>query len=251
MKIANFTSVVVLTSLFSSYAFSAIPKQVEKKADLPALAEEILTMPEKNRIMVAQKKSSELYPVLVDISRNEKKSMPIRWKALTLATRLDSKRAMVELEKNLQAPEWFMRNAALVSMRAIQPDKAKAAALKLLKDKALVVRSAAVDALSGNMTLATRDALWEEMDSEYNYKQKQGLWIRKQILEQLAAHPEKKEIPLLVKVLKEKDESLHPVVFAALEKVSSQTLGKKQDSLEAKRKLWLKWAKANSAEILN
>lgn len=232
-------------------AGAAIPPKVASKTDLPMLVEEILSMPEKNRYLVADKKSEELYPILIDFSKSEKKSMPTRWKALTLAAHLKGEGSLPDIEQALKAPEWFMRNAALIALQSFDPAKAKLRARILLKDKALVVRSAAVDVIGIELDAAARDLFWEEFDATYNFRQKQGLWVRRQILEKLAVNPGKKEISLFAKALKDKDSKLHPTAVVALERLTQLKLGKGQDGLAERRQMWIKWVQAHANEILN
>ncbi len=193
-------SSLFLSLLLAPALFAAIPPKVATKVDIGLLAEEILTMPEKNRYMVAEKKADELFPALVTLSQSEKKAMPVRWKALTLAAYLKKEKYLPELEKALKSKEWFMRNAGLVAIYSFDKKRAQSVAKDLIKDKALVVRSAAIEVLGNQPELApeTRDLFWEEMSASYNFRQKQGLWVREQILEKLAANPEKKEMPLFV-----------------------------------------------------
>lgn len=237
--------------MMSSVAFAAIPPKVIEKTDVLSLAEEILTMPERNRYMVAEKKADELFPALITLSQTEKKSMQVRWKALTLAAYLKKNKAMPELEKALKSKEWFMRNAGLVAIQSFDARKAEMAAKDLIKDKALVVRSAAVEVLGAGagMTQATRDLFWEEMNANYNFRQKQGLWVREQILEKLAQNPEKNEMPLFVKALKE-EPKMHATAIVAMEKIAQTKLGKANTTIEQKRKLWIQWAKNNPNSVL-
>lgn len=242
---------VFIIGLSSLSAMAAIPPKVASKADLPMLVEEILSMPEKNRYLVAEKKSDELYPILIEFSKSEKKSMSTRWKALTLAAHLKGEKSLSEMELALKAPEWFMRNAGLIALQSFDPIKARLHAKSLMKDKALVVRSAAVDVIGNDLDAATRDLFWEEMEASYNFRQKQSLWVRRQILEKLAINPAKKEISLFAKALNDKDLKLHPTAVIALERLTQLKLGKGQEGLPEKRQMWIKWVQAHSNEMLN
>lgn len=139
-----------------------------------------------------------------------------------------------------------MRNAALVAATDVNPRKAKEMAVDLLNDKALVVRSAAVSVLSAKLDDDGREALWEQLENKKNYRKKQGLFIRSQILQILAKDPLKKELPLFVRHLRSNDQRLHPSAIVALEKVTSQKMGTTKDSLDQKRSLWVKWAAGKS-----
>lgn len=232
----------VTALLIAQQALSAIPQKINSS---PSLASEILSMPEANRKQIAIQQSEALYPELIQISKASDQPMPMRWKALTLAAYLGRDKALPELEAALKSPEWFMRNAALVAMQTYHPAKAPKAAEALIKDKALVVRSAAVEVLGTVKNRKTRDLLWEEMDAGYNFRKKQGLWIRSQILSKLSESPEAKESSLFIQALKDKDSRMHRPAIAALEKLTSTQLGKPKTKMAEKRELWLQWAKAN------
>jgi hypothetical protein len=218
-------------------------------AAVPPLALEVLAMPEQNRILVAKEKSQELYPSLITLAQSDAETMQVRWKALTLAAQLNPKLVLPELEKAIKSPLWFMRNAALVAMQSQHPQAAKKAALVLIKDKALVVRSAAVDALGADLDSASRDLLWEEMEAKYNYRKNQSLWIREQILGKLALSPEPREAALFYKALNEKNTKMHEPAILALENLNQRKLGSPSQKVSQKRELWLQWAKAHSAEV--
>lgn len=234
-----------LVSLASVQVLAAVPKKNLESPKPLEFAQEILSMPEANRKQIATEKANELYPSLIELSKLPDQAMETRWKALTLAAYLGKDRALSVLEANLKSSEWFMRNAALVGLRIHHPVKAQNAAKALLKDKALVVRSAAVEVMGSNLDSKTRDLLWEEMEASYNFRKSQSLWIRGQILSQLAQFPQEREMGLFVKALKDKDSSMHAGAIGALEKITQKNLGTAQQKMSEKRSLWLQWAKAN------
>jgi hypothetical protein len=237
---SKFLFTLILVVFCSSALLAAIPKPS------PGLsAEEILTMPEQNRYLLTQKKADEYYPALMNISKSPQQTLAMRWKALTLAAHLKKAKALPELQEALRAQEWFMRNAALVSIQSFDPLQGKAAAKILLQDKALVVRSAAVDVLSKDLDPKTRALLWTELDASYNFRNKQGLWVRGQILSSLSIQPEKSETQKFVKFLNQDDIGNQKHAIAALEILAGKQLGTKKSSLQQRKTLWLNWAKAN------
>lgn len=120
---------------------------------------------------------------------DETQSLIVRWQSIiSLATEFPD-RSGEELNRLIQNPLWFLRNAALLGLEKSRPQEALAAARKLLVDKALVVRSAAVQVLSGNLQVQTRDLLWQELFKNYNYRGSQSLWIRAQIVRVLSQNP--------------------------------------------------------------
>ncbi|MEZ0393296.1 MAG: HEAT repeat domain-containing protein [Pseudobdellovibrionaceae bacterium] len=236
-----------LIPLLVQQSQAALPPKAQVSSSMQAL--EILSLPEQNRNQLASQKGQELFPQLVQISKAKEQSMATRWKALTLAALVGKEKALPELDAALKSPEWFMRNAALISLRSYHPQKAKLAAQEALKDKALVVRSAAVEVLGEGLDRKTRDLFWEEYNAGYNFRKKQGLWIRSQILGHLAEKPESNERLLFFKALQDGDHRLHASAIGALEKLTQQSFGQPQIKLAEKRDLWLKWAKAHPQVI--
>lgn len=224
---------------------------VKVSAAVPALSEvpeislrELLSMPEKNREVVAQtQKKPNLYPDLLKLAFDKEEIFQIRWKALTLAASLRGEKATPDVLKACEANEWFMKNACLVSLHRINAPKAKEQSQKLISDKALVVRSAAVQVLARDLTAKTRDLFWEEMDKPYNFRGQQSLWIRSEILDALAKQPAQQEFANFAKTLKDKDSRLHFYAVSALERLSNKRLGDKKTTLSQKRDLWLKTIK--------
>jgi HEAT repeat protein len=237
MNKSVFTSICVI--FFVPALFAAIPKQSSLSI------EEVLTMPEQNRFILAQKKTDEYYPKLIQISKSPQQTLAMRWKALTLAAYLKKAKALPELQTALKSQEWFMRNAALIAIQSFDPIQAKNAAKELISDKALVVRSAAVDVLSKDLDPKTRELLWSELNASYNFKRKQSLWVRDQIISTLAIQPERNEIAKFNKILFQEDSANQTHALAALENLTNQKFGKKNASLKERKNLWNKWVKTN------
>ena len=136
-----------------------------------------------------------------------------------------------------------MRNAALVALKEVNPAQSQKLAQKLLKDKALVVRSAAVTVLEANITPEVRDLLWDELNQSYNFKGSQSLWIRHQIVEVLAKKPMHRELKIFADLLSDKDARVHVPAVAGLEKLTGVQLGEskmKQNELVGAWKDYLK-----------
>lgn len=229
---------------FAVPGWSAIPQKPRVQESASELAQELLSMPEANRNQIAVQRAKDLFPELIRISKNEKEAMPVRWKALTLAAYVGKDQALPELQAALKSKEWFMRNAALISLKIHHPLKAQEAARTLLKDKALVVRSAAVECLGADLDAKSRQLMWSELNADYNFRHQKGLWIRKQILSQLAEKPDTQETGRFLKALREKDSELHVPAVVAMEKLTQSQMGAKK-SVAQKRELWLQWAKAH------
>lgn len=221
---------------------SPVQAAIEPTAKIEMSAAEILSMPEKNReaVVFSSKNAAKLGKDLMTLAFDDQQPMPIRWKALTLGSLAQGTASKENLQKALKSDAWFMRNAALVAMQRIFPSESAKSAQQLLDDKALVVRSAAVKTLASRLDADTREVLWGELDKPYNFKNKESLWIRAQILEALAKSPDKRELPIFARALRDKDSRLHHFSVLALEKISNKKLGSLHSSVAEKRNLWLK-----------
>lgn len=238
--------VVWIATVFQSHAAidpTAYPNQVKL-----SLAE-ILTLPGENRMAVAQTRQGEILQPLEDLIFNKEADFGLRWKAVILLGQLQKIKAMKTLDRALKSSEWFVRNAALIAYSEAIPEKANAVAIELLKDKALVVRSAAIDVLGRNLEGETRETLWNELDQAHNFRKKQSLWIRPQILKALSQQPEQRELPLFVSHLKDADSRMHPHAIRGLERITKEIKGPSSISIGEKRDLWLKWASASSTTL--
>lgn len=225
---------MILTILLSLSVQAATPNAIQ--------AEEILSLPSANRRMLAQDQdTSQLWEGLRETAFNEQASIQNRWKALNLMAELKPSLSLTEIDKALVAKEWFMRNAGLVALSKISADRAHEAGLKLLKDRALVVRSAAVAALKPKLSEEDRIILWNELNQEYNFRKKQSLWVRSEILARLAFEPKKSEFRLFVQGLKDADESMHDPAIQALEKLTEKKFKSPKNKSSEVRKKWLSY----------
>lgn len=245
--VAKLFSVVVSTVVsvvVSSEGFAAI-----RPADHPTPVQlgvaEILAMPTENRLAVAQARKELLLKDLEAWAFNRKKDFGDRWKAVVLYAQLSGAAAKNFLDRAIKAEEWFMRNAGLVAYQEVLPQLAPQAARKLLGDKALVVRSAAIQVLENHMDSEVRELLWEEIDQPRNFRKKQGLWTRSQILQILAREPKDRELELFSGYLRESDPRMQAPAMQGLEKLTRQTLGHGNAPLAQRRELWLKWVAKN------
>lgn len=240
--------ITVLTAIVGLQAGAAKKAaEIDYRPDVEMSVDELLSLPEGNRADVARRRGGEFLKELEKRAFSKAEDYRTRWKSLTLAAQIQGGKSEKMLKKAAGAPEWYMRNAALLAYQEVLPKKARPVAESLLKDKALVVRSAAVQVLARSLDEAARETLWEQLSSAQNFRKKQSLFIRGQILAVLAQDPLEKEMPLFVKHLNESDDRLHGSAIVALEKITARKFGKNNDSVSDKRDLWIKWAK-NSPE---
>lgn len=219
----------------------------EKQVDKINL-NELLSLPFENLMDIARTKSSEIGPLLIEASQNSQFDMNRRWKAFMVAAEVAPVQLMGNLQVFLKSNEWYLRNAALVVADKMAPERAYGIAKELIKDRALVVRSAAVDILAKNLRNEDRDLLWAEFNNSKNRHKNKNLWIKGQIALILARNPlarEKKNFQLM---LKEADLKAQVASIKALEKIYDKKLGQDSDSVANKIQQWQKYSQSEGIQ---
>ncbi|WP_413580858.1 HEAT repeat domain-containing protein [Bdellovibrio sp. HCB288] len=229
----------VLLIGFSSSVFAA--KSVPSP-DALSSAMEVLNLPGENRRMAIDG-NPKFYDSFISLAFSEKQPMNLRWKALMGAAESKKLEATANLLKAGSHDQWYMRNAALVALSEVNPIQAEKLAQKLIKDKALVVRSAAVEVLGKNMTAETRDLLWEELNKDYNFKNKQSLWVRHQIVEQLSKKPMDHELKSFAGLLTDNDDRVQLPAVRGLQKLTGVKLGENKLKQNELVSLWKDYVK--------
>lgn len=200
---------------------------------------EVINLPSENRkILVQGERGEKLYPALVEIAFAETQPMSVRWRALMAAAEARRKEATADLLKAGKHSQWFMRNAALVALTEVNPSEAQHLGKQLMRDKALVVRSAAVSVLAKEASEEIRDLLWEELHQKYNFNKDSSLWIRSQIVAALAERPENHELRLFANLLNDKDQRVQLPAIGGLEKLTGVRLGEGKLQQKVLVSLW-------------
>ncbi len=185
-------------------------------------AEDFISLPLQNAIELVKGKTIQQGLDQEFLKTAYKADLPFekRWKSLMLYSQLRKKESFAELEKASQRSEWFLRSAALTAAQVhLEPEKARPILEKSLFDKALVVRSLAVELLAQSLTDSSRALFWQELDKPYNFHKNQSLWIRPQLAKALAnkAHPDEKS--KWQTLAKDKDPQIKLIAKNALKKL--------------------------------
>lgn len=220
----------------SSIKNNAVVKETEKALRLSKSELEKMST-----LLTEEQKSA-----LRQIAFNENSDLQIRWRALVLSARLQGDKVKADINQAAKSSEWFMRSAAMMAANEISSDEGIVLARKLVNDKALVVRSAAVDILGNSGAPSDRNLLWAIIKDPINKRKGQSLWIRSQALQILAKSPQKSEVPQYISLLKENDVELQAISIHALELVSDVQFGTVHDRISDHRKRWLQWWELSS-----
>jgi hypothetical protein len=210
---------------------------------------EVLSLPSENRSQVLSGGAEDLYKDYIAVAFSETQSMRLRWKALMMAAETRREKATDDLLKASTHKQWFMRNASLVALAEFNDGEAQKLAKKLLKDKALVVRSAAVEVLQKSARPEVRDLLWEELAQSYNYRNKESLWIRAQIVDALASKPSDHELKMFTKLIQDKDQRVQFAAVAGMEKLTGVKLGEAKMPPEKLVLLWQDYVRKEKAQL--
>jgi HEAT repeat protein len=174
---------------------------------------------------------------LKQVARDERASMPLRWRAITALGEIAGASERRTFEELMRSRHWYVRNAALVAMR--QSDTARAAhwSRQMLADPALLVRSAAVQSLAdvtGPDVNTSTAALWKELDQAENFRGQQSLFIRPQIVASLGRLESSQATGRFVKLLDDRD----PKVVAEAKRALSRM---HRDSRARSTQDWKRW----------
>ncbi|OFZ12416.1 MAG: hypothetical protein A2Z20_06620 [Bdellovibrionales bacterium RBG_16_40_8] len=205
---------IIFSVGFTLQAYGAVSKNLQ--------IENALRMPLPNRLEAIEKQGVYARHALRKIAFNESATLENRWRAITTYGRLYAKTDHDVIERALLSREWFMRNAALLTIHYGGRDWAIKWASKLLQDKSLIVRTAAVKSLRKTNASETESLLWNKFYSKENYHAGQSLWIRRHILEALTQFSRPGQEKVFIRVLSDKDKTLHSIALQALNKITKE-----------------------------
>ncbi len=234
---------LILTTTLALAPALSVQAAIPAKNNLRPRVIEILNLPPENRTQALLSTTEDMYKEFISVAFAEDQSMRLRWRALMMAAEGRREKSTPDLLKASIHKQWFMRNAALVALAEVNEPEAQKLAKKLLKDKALVVRSAAVDVLQKSPRPEVRDLLWEEMNQKYNFRNQESLWIRPQIVEAMALKPADHELKLFTKFLSDKDVRVQAASVGGMEKLTGVKLGDAKTTREKMVLLWQDYAR--------
>lgn len=156
------------------------------------------------------------------IARAKNQSLPMaqRWDALIKAADAADSQQLKQVLDFSNSKDWYMRNALLIALDKMGTDLVYDKAKSLISDKALVVRSAAVEILTRLENQEVRTLLAKELNHNHNFVGKKSLWIRAQIMKNLIKKPYQSEREYFSKLLFDNDLEISTMSMYALEKIS-------------------------------
>lgn len=214
---------------------------------LPAQTSEVSSFLSLPTEMIKQNSSrlgNEHLEILKSIAKDATNNVDLRWRAIYLGAQINFNKFSPEIKAALNSPEWFMRMAALNAVNDFSPTQSSEFARILIKDKALVVRTAAADVLMKSGTSKDREVLWSSLFDKANSHKGKSLWLRPKILKHLAKTTKNKnEMSRFVPLLNDKDQNLQELALGVLEEKSDFRVGSHKTPIEKRKSMWLAWAK--------
>ena len=183
---------------------------------------------------------------LASIAFNKSLTVKTRWRALMALAVTQEERSLVHLERAVRSKDWFMRNAGIIAMNQIAPERALNWARRMIHDPALVVRTTVVLVFRQRGQIADIDLLWKELDNKINFKRGESLWIRRHIVTALATLSSPSDTPKFLKLLDDSDYRVRKASVMALESLTGNEPSYKGKTLTQKVAHW----KNNNSSLL-
>lgn len=177
----------------------------------------------KERLSSVRQQGKEGLRKLRTIAFDANQTVDARWKAFLTFAMVGGKDVLPEIERAIQSPDWFMRDAGIKALRKIEPSKAVRWGKHLLSDPSLVVRTSAVSTLRTLKDSSSRSLLWQKLDAPQNFRGEQSLWVRHHIVSALADQAVAGEETRFLKILSDSDKRLHRPASQALTKLTGLT----------------------------
>lgn len=212
---------ILLVSIFSIH-FSFASTTANSNAEKEIRSSQNLSNPDFwNKL--SQKHGNAAFHAAQKIANADTTPDAMRWRCLFGAARVAGKNALPWLDQMAHHKHWLIRDASLKAMAALGATESKESLERALKDKALVVRTTAVDAI-GHLTLrASGPVLVEALFDPINYRGEKALWIHKHILFTIEKLQYREASPRLVELLEtRKDPELRSHLIVALEKLNGR-----------------------------
>jgi HEAT repeat protein len=179
-----------------------------------------LQLPLGDRLKVIERQGPEARESLERVAFDANAPLEARWRAVTTVGRLYHDHNQEFMEKAMRSSDWYMRNAAIIVAPYSQRQWAVRWAKALLDDPALIVRTAAVEAIRQMGAKEAEDKLWQKLYSSENYHRGDSLWIRRHIAEALAEFGSSGDEAKFIRILGDRDKSLHPIAMRALRRIT-------------------------------
>jgi hypothetical protein len=245
--------VLIVAMAFSSFSSAAVKggpkdslKEIPLSRDLQT-TQMALNLPAAQRAEALRARGEKSFEGLVALAKSDNVPLSVRWKAVTNLGRVFPMHSKIVLREFTYSKEWYLRNASLVALKIAYEPMALQAAIRLLDDKALVVRTAAVQMIE---ELGSRDdarKLWAALNHPRNFRNNKSLWIRPHIMRTLAKFSQPGDELKFASFINDRDPKVQLWTLYALEKVTGDQAKNKDLSFRQRKKKWTSWARKRKA----
>jgi HEAT repeat protein len=178
-----------------------------------------------------------------------------RWVSARALGRIGGMPAVRLLRTTLAEDKFSMiRLAAIAGLKDLNDAGSYDLLVKCLQDDALVVRSAAADALGTLGDARAVDPLIQALNREDNFYKGHSLWVRRHIIAALGAIDSRASVKALIKALDDQDPTVTREAIASLERVTKVTFKvPANDDAELVAKAtpkWKSWWETNKKDYL-
>lgn len=189
------------------------------------------------------------------VLRDQNARFDHRWVAARALGRIGGTQATKTLRSTLAEDKFSMvRLAAIKALIDLNDVGSFDAFVKALNDDAMVVRSAAADALGHIGDPKAVDPLIQALDREDNFYKGRSLWVRRHIVAALGKLESRSSVPRLVKALDDMDPTVKNEAIASLERVTkvSFRVPASNDAERVSRATpkWKSWWEENKKDYL-
>ena len=175
---------------------------------------------------------------LVDVAFDKKRDDSQRWRSLIALSVQEGDQSIQHLSSAVLSNEWFMRDAALLAMGAVDTNLALEWARKLvISDPSMLVRATAVKIIKQNGSKSDIPVLSRAMSNKRNFRHGRSLWIRRHMAEAISSL-DRSSYTEMLRLLDDEDARVTQVALRALEDITGHKPDFKDQDLEEKISTW-------------
>lgn len=197
-------------------AQAEIKQPVPKKKLISQNFLKVLELPLEQRLGYLKKHPRRSFSKLRFIFKSQNYSDDLKWKALMMMARLDSKRAKPYINESLKHRSWYFKNAGLLAMEIFDPQIAIIYARRFLEHPSLVLRTASVEVIRRQKAYQYTSILKEKLYSKENYRNNVSLWIRPYIVRTLAEFSGPNDSDFFTTLLEDSDFQVQSIALQTL-----------------------------------
>ena len=175
---------------------------------------------------------------LEDVAFDRTRDNSQRWRALLALSVQGDDQSIEHLNSAVRSSEWFMRDAALVAMGAVDKKLSLRWAKRLvIRDPSMLVRTTAVKIIRENGSKEDIPVLLKAVYSKQNFRGGRSLWIRRHIAEAIF-HLDRSSYKEMLRFLDDSDVKVNRVALNALESVTGHKPDYDHLNIQSKISTW-------------